>query len=115
MILRDLGNDVRVANDGLEGLRAAEAFQPTVAFLDIGMPGLSGYELAQRLREHRRNGSLMLVAITGWGQDADKLRASQAGFDIHLVKPVDPAKLPEILQRATKKRESSGQAAHGSV
>jgi CheY-like chemotaxis protein len=107
MILRDLGNDVRVANDGLEGLRAAEAFQPAVAFLDIGLPGLNGYDLARRLREHRGNGSLVLVAVTGWGQENDKLRAAQAGFDHHLVKPLNPGELPAILHAATKKRRAA--------
>jgi two-component system, sensor histidine kinase len=104
MILRDLGNDVRVENDGVSGLRAAETFQPAVAFLDIGLPGMNGYELAQRLRERQADGTLMLVAVTGWGQEADKLRAAQAGFDHHLVKPIDPAGLPAILQAARDKR-----------
>jgi CheY-like chemotaxis protein len=99
MILRDLGNDVCVAHDGIEGLRAAEAFQPAVAFLDIGLPGLDGYELARRLRGSRGSGTLLLVAVTGWGQRSDKLRAAQAGFDHHLVKPIDPNALPSILRR----------------
>ena len=110
MILRDLGNDVRVAHDGLDGLRAAEAFQPAVAFLDIGLPGLNGYDLARRLREQHGNGSLVLVAVTGWGQENDKLRAAQAGFDHHLVKPLDPGHLPSILHAATKKRRAAAAA-----
>lgn len=111
MILRDLGNDVRVENDGIQGLRAAEAFQPTVAFLDIGLPGLTGYELAQRLSTQHANGSLVLVAVTGWGQEADKLRTRHAGFDYHLVKPVDPEELPSILEAAASKRRSHAVAA----
>jgi signal transduction histidine kinase/CheY-like chemotaxis protein len=105
MILRDLGNDVRVAHDGMEGLRAAESFQPSVAFLDIGLPGLNGYDLARRLRERRDHASLVLIAVTGWGQEGDKLRAAQAGFDHHLVKPIDPARLPMLLQAASAERE----------
>jgi CheY-like chemotaxis protein len=110
MILRDLGNDVRVEHEGIGGLRAAEAFQPAVAFLDIGLPGMSGYDLARRLRENQRIGSLVLVAVTGWGQETDKLRAAQAGFDHHLVKPIDPGGLPAILQAAAEKRERAGRA-----
>jgi CheY-like chemotaxis protein len=110
MILRDLGNDVRVEHEGIGGLRAAEAFQPAVAFLDIGLPGQSGYDLARKLRENQRNGSLVLVAVTGWGQETDKLRAAQAGFDHHLVKPIDPRGLPAILQAAAEKRERAGRA-----
>ena len=109
MILRDLGNDVRVENDGLSGLRAAEAFQPAVAFLDIGLPGMNGYELAARLRERQPSG-LMLVAVPGWGQEADKQRAAQAGFDHHLVKPIDPASLPAILHAAAEKRTRASHA-----
>ena len=110
MILRDLGNDVRVEHDGVSGLDAAEAFQPAVAFLDIGLPGMNGYELARRLRERRPNGSLVLVAVTGWGQESDKLRAAQAGFDRHLVKPLNPASLPAILQAAAEKRARAYEA-----
>ncbi len=110
MILRDLGNEVRVEHEGIGGLRAAEAFQPAVAFLDIGLPGMSGYDLARKLRENQRNGSLVLVAVTGWGQETDKLRAAQAGFDHHLVKPIDPRGLPAIFQAAAEKRERAGRA-----
>jgi signal transduction histidine kinase/ActR/RegA family two-component response regulator len=98
MILRDLGNEVRVAYDGLAGLTAAEAFQPTVSFLDIGLPGIDGYELARRMRG-AGNGAL-LVAVTGWGQAADKARSRAAGFDHHVVKPLNPGELPSILATA---------------
>jgi CheY-like chemotaxis protein len=104
MILRDLGHDVRVAHDGIEGLRAAEGFQPAVAFLDIGLPGMSGHELARRLRQTHTQGNLVLVAVTGWGQESDKQRAAQAGFDFHLVKPLDPAAIPSILSAAERHR-----------
>jgi CheY-like chemotaxis protein/two-component sensor histidine kinase len=103
MILRDLGNDVRVENDGGAGLRAAETFQPALAFLDIGLPDMTGYELARRLRENRSD-PVVLVAVTGWGQASDKKRAAQAGFDFHLVKPIDPTQLPAILDAAEQKR-----------
>ena len=104
MILRDMGNEVRVEYDGPAGLHAAEAFQPGVAFLDIGLPGLDGYALARRLRETGHDGTV-LVAITGWGQPADKARSSAAGFDYHVVKPLDPAELPSILRAAAAHHE----------
>jgi CheY-like chemotaxis protein len=105
MILRDMGNDVRVEHDGLAGLRAAEAFQPALAFLDIGMPGMDGYQLARKLRMNERNRWIMLVAVTGWGQDSDKMRAREAGFDYHIVKPLDPTQLPAILSAAAHKSD----------
>ncbi|MEN3355253.1 MAG: hypothetical protein V7640_3411, partial [Betaproteobacteria bacterium] len=105
MILTDMGHEVQVEHDGLAGLRAAESFQPALAFLDIGMPGLDGYELARRLRAGSLNLWTMLVAVTGWGQDADRARAREAGFDYHIVKPLDPSQLPAILSAATHKQE----------
>ncbi|MEA3156061.1 MAG: hypothetical protein QOK44_3650, partial [Betaproteobacteria bacterium] len=105
MILRDMGHEVRVEHDGLAGLRAAESFQPSLAFLDIGMPGLDGYELARRLRAGGWNQWTMLVAVTGWGQDTDRTRAREAGFDYHIVKPLDPSQLPAILNAAVHKKD----------
>jgi PAS domain S-box-containing protein len=86
--LEALGYQVRTAHDGLASIQAAEAFAPDVAFLDIGMPKLNGYDVARALRA-RFGRDIALVAITGWGQDEDKRRAVEAGFDYHLTKPVD--------------------------
>jgi two-component system, sensor histidine kinase len=97
MILREMGHEVRVEHDGTAGLHTAETFRPTIAFLDIGMPGMSGYELARVLRSRCSRREVALVAVTGWGQDADKARAREAGFDQHLVKPLDPAAIPSLL------------------
>ncbi|HYC48970.1 MAG TPA: ATP-binding protein [Burkholderiales bacterium] len=97
MILRDLGHEVRVEHDGIAGVAAAEAFQPRIAFVDIGMPGMSGYDVARTLRANTRTGAIVLVAITGFGQETDKLRTQEAGFDHHIVKPIDPATLPALL------------------
>jgi two-component system, sensor histidine kinase len=97
-ILRDSGNDVRVAYDGDEGLRQTDEFKPDVAFVDIGMPTMNGYEVAQQLRRRYSTEALVLVAVTGWGQEADKLRASAAGFDLHLVKPLDATQLPAVFE-----------------
>jgi signal transduction histidine kinase len=86
--LEHSGHVVRVAYDGPAALRAAAEFRPRLALLDLGLPELDGYEVARQLRESRRDDPLVLVAITGYGQDADRKRSAQAGFDRHLVKPV---------------------------
>jgi PAS domain S-box-containing protein len=97
MMLTMTGNEVRTAFDGEAGLEAAEAFRPDVAFLDIGMPRLDGHECARRIRSRPWGGGVLLVAMTGWGQDEDRRRTRAAGFDHHLVKPVDPEALRAIL------------------
>ena len=102
-ILRGLGHQVYVEHDGLDGLRVAEEFQPALAFLDLGLPGINGYELARGLRAQPRNHAVFLVAITGWGQESNKQRAAQAGFDHYIVKPLDPAQLDGLFQAASRK------------
>jgi signal transduction histidine kinase/CheY-like chemotaxis protein len=97
MMLRLLGNDVRTANDGQQAVEAVEAFNPDVVILDIGMPRLNGYEAARRIRGQSWGRGILLVAITGWGQDEDKRRTREAGFDHHLVKPVEFAALQRLL------------------
>ncbi|HKP15347.1 MAG TPA: ATP-binding protein [Gemmatimonadaceae bacterium] len=96
-LLRVLGYVARQANDGLEGLAAAAEFRPDVVLLDIAMPKLNGYEVARRLRTEQWGKHMLLIAVTGWGQDSDKQRASDAGFDFHLTKPVDVAELTRAL------------------
>ncbi len=92
------GHEVRVAYDGPAALELVQRYQPEVAFLDIGMPGLNGYEVARRLREDAGDGPRpVLVALTGWGGAEDRKRALQAGFDHHLTKPVDPDAITAIL------------------
>jgi CheY-like chemotaxis protein len=86
-----------VAYDGAQALEALDSFKPNIALLDIGMPGMDGYELARRIRATRRGRDLLLVALTGWGQADDKKRAIEAGFDEHLTKPVDPEHLTQVL------------------
>ena len=99
-ILRMMGNDVHVVTDGLEALKAADALRPDVAMLDLGMPGLSGYELASALRREPWGRSMMLVAVTGWGQAEDRRRSREAGFDHHFVKPVEPGEIERLLDEA---------------
>jgi signal transduction histidine kinase len=84
------GHEVRVAHDADSALAAARDFAPEVAVLDIGLPGTDGYELARRLRTDARTREVRLVALTGWGQDGDRAKARDAGFDVHLTKPADP-------------------------
>ncbi|HEY0825644.1 MAG TPA: ATP-binding protein, partial [Ramlibacter sp.] len=93
-LLQLLGHEPRTAGDGAAALECFDEFQPDVVLLDIGLPGMDGYEVARRLRT--RGGAVRLVALTGWGQADDKRRAAEAGFDTHWTKPVDPAKLGEI-------------------
>jgi PAS domain S-box-containing protein len=102
MLLRLAGHDVRTAHGGEAALTLADAFQPDVALLDIGMPDLNGYEVARQLRRTDCGKDLRLIALTGWGQDEDKRRARDAGFDHHLTKPVDPQILDALLGPAAR-------------
>jgi PAS domain S-box-containing protein len=97
MLLGEIGNEIRTANDGLAALEAAGEFRPDVMLLDIGMPKLNGYEVARRVRAEPWGGKVFLVALTGWGQDDDRCKSAEAGFDHHLVKPVRLATLEELL------------------
>jgi PAS domain S-box-containing protein len=96
-MLRLMGHDSRTAYDGLEAVQMAAAFQPNVVLLDIGLPKMSGYEAARRIRDEPWGGNVALVALTGWGQEEDKRRSLEAGFDHHLMKPVEPAALEKLL------------------
>jgi CheY-like chemotaxis protein len=96
-LLLAAGQSVQVCYDGLSALRCAEAFAPQIAFLDIGMPRLDGYELARRLRADPNLRDCTLVAVTGWGQQKDRDLAFEAGFEEHLVKPVSVEQILAIL------------------
>jgi CheY-like chemotaxis protein/nitrogen-specific signal transduction histidine kinase len=99
LMLRLMGNEVRTGHDGSEAVTLAEAFHPDAVLLDIGLPVISGHEAARRIRASAGGGACKLIAITGWGQDSDRKRSLDAGFDHHLVKPVEVAELVEILSR----------------
>jgi PAS domain S-box-containing protein len=101
MLLRLAGQDVCVAHDGPAALEAALAFHPDMIFLDIGMPGMDGYEVARQLRQRPDLKEAVLVAVTGYGQNEDRVRSQRAGFDRHLVKPVEPEMLHALLAGAT--------------
>ncbi len=105
-LLELAGHEVRVAYEGEAALLVAEAFRPQVVLLDIGMPGMDGYEVGRALRQKPQTRTALLVAITGWGAPDDLRRSKEAGFDHHLVKPVEPAALQRLLARrgATRAR-----------
>ena len=96
-LLELLGNDVRTANDGEAGIAMAAQFRPELVLMDIGMPKLNGYEAARRVRQLPWGQGMLLVALTGWGQEADRKKTADAGFDHHLVKPVELGALTKLM------------------
>ena len=99
MLLRGMGHLVTVVNDGAEAVEIARALQPDTILLDIGLPGINGYELAALLRQMPETRDAGMIAVSGYGQQKDRQRSADAGFDMHLVKPVDPAQLNELIFR----------------
>jgi PAS domain S-box-containing protein len=97
MLVEELGGEARVARDGYAGVKSVVEFQPGVVLLDIGLPGMDGYETCRRIRSETAGQNAVVVALTGWGQEQDKQRALAGGFDAHLTKPADPAALARIL------------------
>ena len=97
MLLRLKGNDIRTAYDGLEAVEVAETFHPELVLLDIGLPKLNGYDVARRIRQQPWGRDVILVALTGWGQDEDRRRSQEAGFNFHIVKPVELSALENLL------------------
>jgi len=96
LLLQSLGHETLVVHDGAKALEAAPEFRPDIVLLDIGMPGLDGYEVARRLRAAGHK--FRIIAVTGWGQEADRQKAREAGFDVHLVKPVEIGVLAKALE-----------------
>jgi len=97
MMLSMMGHETRTAHDGEAAVSTAEEFRPRVVLLDIGLPKLNGYEVAQRIRQQTWGESMFLVAVTGWGQDEDRQRSVDVGMNLHMVKPVEPAALDRVL------------------
>ena len=106
LLVRRWGHDVRTVDNGLTALEVAAAYQPDVVLLDIGMPGLDGYTLARRLREELHLEQALVVCVSGFGQEADRRRALEAGCDFHLVKPVDLDDLEALLASGRRPRGS---------
>ena len=101
LLLQSLGHETCVVYSGSEAIKMAIAFRPDVVLLDIGMPGISGYEVARRLQALKEQKPLRIIAITGWGQEEDKAKSKEAGFDLHLVKPVDAEQLARAVGERT--------------
>ncbi|UXH80752.1 PAS domain-containing protein [Roseateles amylovorans] len=97
MLFELMGSEAKVVHNGMDAVHQAEQFQPDLVFLDIGMPGLNGYEACARIKATPWGRDMVLVALTGWGQDKDRLRAREAGFDGHLVKPVNPEAIKALI------------------
>ena len=100
LLLEALGHAVAVVHDGEGAVDAAAAQRPDVILMDIGLPGISGYDAARRIRNDCKDSRLLIIALTGWGQEQDRRRSVDAGIDHHLVKPLDLAKLRQILASA---------------
>ncbi|HET8646655.1 MAG TPA: response regulator [Vicinamibacteria bacterium] len=100
MLLQALGNEVRTVNDGTQAVEESEQFRPHVVLLDIGMPGLDGYEVARLIRGRPWGAQVVLIALTGFGEEEDRRRSREAGFDHHLLKPVDIGPLRQALEAA---------------
>lgn len=97
MVVQMLGNEVETADDGLQAIEIGEQFRPQVIFMDIGMPKMNGYEAARYIREQPWGKKIVLIALTGWGQEDDKRKTKEAGFDHHLVKPAEPSEIQTLL------------------
>jgi len=97
MLLRMVGCEVQVAFDGAVALQSLDKLRPDAVLLDIGLPGMSGYEVAAQIRAHPDHAKTLLVAVSGYGQDDHRQQSKRAGFDYHMVKPIDPATMTDLL------------------
>ena len=97
MLLESMGNHLRTAHDGAEAVKIASEFRPHAVALDVGLPKMNGFDVARALRQQPWGEKIVLVAVTGWGQERDRQRAIEAGFDHHMVKPVDAASLLRLI------------------
>ena len=100
MLLEAMGYEVGVVHDGEGAVGAASAQNPDVILMDIGLPRMNGYEAARRIRRDCRDKTMMIIALTGWGQESDRRQSADAGIDHHMVKPLDLGKLRQLLEPA---------------
>lgn len=103
-LLRLRGHDVRTVHSGAEGLAHAATFRPHLVLLDLGMPGMDGYEVARRLRAMEDGAAFTLVAVSGWGQDSDRRQTAAAGIDYHFTKPVEEKLLQPAFEEARRRK-----------
>jgi len=108
-LIRSFGHEVKAVYNGSQALDETTAFEPDMALVDIGMPGLDGYETVAQLRQRRGNVHLIVVAVTAWSRDEDKRRAYDSGFDLHVTKPMSIAKLKELLHLLDPDHEALGE------
>jgi PAS domain S-box-containing protein len=106
-VVRSLGSETFDAHDGLEAVESASSLRPDLILMDIGMPGLNGYDAARRIRQQPWAGDVVMVATTGWGKDEDRRRSKEAGFDYHLVKPIDISAVEQLLTSPTRARPAT--------
>ena len=107
MLFELYGAEVRFTLDGAETLRVAESFRPEIVLLDISMPGMSGYDAARAIRRAAWGANIVLIALTGWGRKSDLEEARKAGFDGHLLKPVDPVSLVRVISDLRRQRHAA--------
>jgi CheY-like chemotaxis protein len=110
-LLQLMGHETRIAGDGPSALEILGQFAADLALIDVGLPGMSGYDVARSIRSRLEYRHTMLVAQTGWGRDEDRQRAREAGFDHHLVKPIDHQILRKILDGSEELPQAQGRAA----
>jgi CheY-like chemotaxis protein len=110
-IMRMNGCDVHVAYDGKAALESVQRLRPDAVLLDIGLPAIDGYLVAEHIRAHPENGRTMIVAVSGYGQEQDRLRSKSVGFDYHVVKPIDPAILASLIGSLRVTRDAATDAA----
>jgi CheY-like chemotaxis protein len=101
ILLEEEGHETFMAHDGVEGLAAAERLRPDVVLMDLGLPRIDGFDACRRMREQPWGKQMLVIAITGWGQDVDRRKSREAGFDHHLVKPVDAHAITALMSRST--------------
>jgi CheY-like chemotaxis protein len=107
MVIKSLGNEVRTAYNGEEAIEVAASFHPEVVLMDLGMPKMNGFEAARHIREQPWGQNMLLIALSGWGQEDDKRKTKEAGFDHHLTKPAEPAELKKLLATPAMVPDSS--------
>jgi CheY-like chemotaxis protein len=110
MMLEMSGHETHRAHDGLDAIEAAQRLRPDAMLLDIGLPSLNGYEVCRRIREEPWGKGVTMVALTGWGQEEDRRRSKEAGFDTHMIKPVDPIALMGLLASLPSKKSPTRSA-----
>jgi CheY-like chemotaxis protein len=101
ILLEEEGHETFMAHDGVEGLAAAERLRPDVVLMDLGLPRIDGFDACRRIREQSWGKQILMIAITGWGQDVDRRKSQEAGFDHHLVKPVEASDISALMSGAT--------------